>query len=134
MRLNAGACWRDVIICRTVISASYQEFLNVTLRFVDTDDESWLSYSTTPWIVAVMLFSQEKTARAEAEMQLMTQELIDGVVSIGGTYYLPYRPHARLDQLTVAYPRATNSAAAKRKMDPKLILRNNFWDRYLGEL
>ena len=134
MRLHAGARWRDVTICRTVISASYQEFLNVTLRFVDTDDESWLSYSTTPWIVAAMFFSQEKTARAEAEMQRMTQELIDGVVSIGGTYYLPYRPHARLDQLTVAYPRAADSAAAKRKMGPKLILRNNFWDRYLGEL
>ncbi|MGB1265232.1 MAG: FAD-binding oxidoreductase [Nereida ignava] len=123
-----------VIICRTVIPASYQEFLNVTLRFVDNDEESWLSYSTTPRIAAVMSFSQEMTARAEADMQRMTQELIDGVVSIGGTYYLPYRPHARLDQLTAAYPRAAEFAAAKRKMDPKLILRNNFWDRYLGVL
>lgn len=123
-----------VIICRTVIPASYQEFLNVTLRFVDNDEESWLSYSTTPRIAAVMSFSQEMTARAEADMQRMTQDLIDGVVSIGGTYYLPYRPHARLDQLTAAYPRAAEFAAAKRKMDPKLILRNNFWDRSLGVL
>ena len=123
-----------VMLCRTVIPGSYQEFLNVTLRFVDTDLDSWLGYATTPRIAAVMSFSQELTARAEADMRRMTQELIDGVISIGGTYYLPYRPHARRDQFTQAYPRASEFAAAKRVMDPDLLLRNNLWDSYLGAL
>jgi len=106
----------------------------VTLRFVDTDQESWLGYATTPRIAAVMSFSQEITARAEADMQRMTQALIDGVLSIGGTYYLPYRPHARLDQFTRGYPRAAEFAAAKRAIDPNLLLRNNLWDSYLEAL
>lgn len=57
-----------VALCRQVIPASYQEFLNVTLRFVDTDADSWLAYATVPRIAAVMSFSQEMTARAEADM------------------------------------------------------------------
>ncbi|MFX4297341.1 FAD-binding oxidoreductase [Pseudosulfitobacter pseudonitzschiae] len=123
-----------VTLCRSVIPSSYQEFLNVTLRFVDTDPNSWLGYATTPRIAAVMSFSQELTTRAEADMRRMTQELIDGVISIGGTYYLPYRPHARPDQFARAYPRATEFAEAKRALDPNLILRNNLWDSYLEAL
>ncbi|MGX9354012.1 FAD-binding oxidoreductase [Roseobacteraceae bacterium S113] len=123
-----------VSLCRTVIPGSYQEFLNVTLRFVDTDPESWLSYAATPRIAAVMSFSQEMTARAEADMQRMTQELIEGVIAIGGNYYLPYRPHARQDQLVRGYARAPEFAAAKRALDPDLLLRNNLWDSYLRTL
>ena len=123
-----------VSLCRAVIPGSYQEFLNVTLRYVDTDPESWLSYATTPRIAAVMSFSQEMTARAEADMQRMTQELIEGVIAIGGTYYLPYRPHARQDQLVRAYAGAPKFAAAKRALDPELLMRNNLWDSYLRTL
>ncbi len=121
-------------LCRQVIPGSYQEFLNVTLRFVNTDAESWLSYATTPRIAAVMSFSQEMTARAEADMARMTRALVDGIIDIGGTYYLPYRPHPTVSQLERAYPRAAAFASAKRAMDPDLIFRNNLWDSYLEKL
>lgn len=123
-----------VDVCRAVIPASFQEFLNVTLRYIDTDPDSWLAYAPVPRIAAVMSFSQEMTARAEADMKRMTEALIEGIVAIGGTYYLPYRPHARQDQLMAAYPRAAEFVAAKRALDPDLLLRNNFWDRYLESL
>lgn len=120
--------------CREVIPASYQEFLNVTLRYVAQDDQSDLSYATTPRIAAVMSFSQEMTKRAEADMRRMTEELIDRIAQGGGAYYQPYRPHARLDQLARVYPRAASFAARKRELDPQLILRNNLWDNYLVQL
>ena len=123
-----------ITICQEFIPSSYQELLNVTLRFVDTDTENWLNYAPTPRISAVMLFSQEMTERAEADMKRMTQSLIDRVIEIGGTYYLPYRPHAKIDQFTSSYPKATLFAKAKRELDPQLIFRNNFWDGYLGKL
>ena len=118
-------------VCRAVIPASYQEFLNVTLRYIDTDPQSVLAYAPVPRIAAVMSFSQEMTARAEADMARMTRELIDAIVGIGGPYYLPYRPHATLDQLRRAYPRAGEFVAAKRRLDPKLVFRNGLWDNYL---
>ncbi len=123
-----------VAICQQVIPASYQEFLNVTLRFIDTDPDSWLAYAPVPRIAAVMSFSQEMTTRAEADMARMTRELIDGITGIGGTYYLPYRPHATVGQLARAYPRAGAFAAAKRELDPTLTFGNNLWDRYLSKL
>ena len=121
-------------VCRRVIPASYQEFLNVTLRFVNTDAESWLSYAPVPRIAAVMSFSQEMTARAEADMARMTRDLVDGILDIGGSYYLPYRPHPTRDQLIRCYPRAAEFAAAKRALDPSLLFRNNLWDTYLEPL
>ncbi|MEM8773693.1 MAG: FAD-binding protein [Pseudomonadota bacterium] len=121
-------------VCRAVIPGSFQEFLNVTLRFIDTDRDSWLAYAKVPRIAAVMSFSQEMTARAEADMARMTRALIDGVTQIGGTYYLPYRPHATVAQLARAYPRAADFAAAKRALDPDLTFRNNLWDTYLSKL
>ncbi|MEX0305358.1 MAG: FAD-dependent oxidoreductase, partial [Leisingera sp.] len=120
--------------CREVVPASYQEFLNVTLRYVGQDDQSTLAFATEPRIAAVMSFSQELTQRAEADMARMTRALIDRVVALGGAYYLPYRPHATLEQFTAAYSNARAFAQAKRALDPQLVLRNNLWDSYLGRL
>ena len=98
-----------------MIPASYQQLLNITLRYVDTDRDSVLAYAPEPRIAAVLLFSQEKTVRGEADMARMTHALIERVLDIGGTYYLPYRPHASLDQLSRGYPRAAEFAAQQAR-------------------
>ena len=120
--------------CRDVIPASYQEFLNVTLRYVATDDNSLLSYAPVPRIAAVMSFSQELTQRAEADMTRMTRALIDRIADIDGAYYLPYRPHATVEQFKRVYPWSVAFAESKRYLDPDLVLRNNLWDQYLGQI
>lgn len=120
--------------CQEVIPSSYQELMNITLRFVDTDRESWLSYATTPRIAAVMLFSQEMSVRAEGDMARMTEALIERVLALGGAYYLPYRPHATKRQFTECYPRAGEFVARKRQLDPSLVFRNLMWDRYMARL
>lgn len=121
-------------LCRRVIPASYQSFLNVTLRYIKADTNSVLNFAPVHRIAAVMSFSQAMTERSEADMARMTQALIDGIVAIGGTYYLPYRPHARVDQFARAYTRASEFAKAKREIDPSLLFRNNLWDSYLEQL
>ncbi|URK87827.1 hypothetical protein LP421_08595 [Rhizobium sp. RCAM05350] len=55
-------------------------------------------------------------------------------MAIGGTYYLPYRPHASVDQLVRAYSRAAAFADRKREIDKGLLFRNHLWDAYLGQL
>lgn len=120
--------------CAEVIPNSYQELLNVTLRYVAADPLSLLAYAPAARIAAVMLFSQEMTGRGEADMARMTRELIERVLAIGGTYYLPYRLHATQDQLIRAYPRLVEFIAAKRTVDPAGILRNALWDGYLRTL
>lgn len=123
-----------VVACQQVIPASYQQLLNITLRYVDSDRDSVLAYAPEARLASVLLFSQEKTQRGEADMARMTRELIDRVIDLGGTYYLPYRPHASLAQLSRGYPRAAAFAAKKRELDRELLFRNQFWDGYLAQL
>lgn len=123
-----------VRMCREVIPASYQELLNITLRHVGADRESWLAYAPADRIACVMLFSQEMTARAEADMARMTRALIDGTMDLGGSYYLPYRLHATQAQFERAYPRAAEFVQAKRALDPGLSFRNALWDTYMARI
>jgi len=121
-----------ITACREVIPKSRSEFLNVTLRYVARDDDSVLAYAKTDRIAAVMSFSQEMTGEGEADMIRLTEELIDRVGAIGGSYYLPYRLHARPDQLRTIYPNVDRFAERKRHYDPGLLFRNGLWDAYLA--
>ncbi|MEO0915897.1 MAG: FAD-binding oxidoreductase [Pseudomonadota bacterium] len=123
-----------VTACQEVIPASYQEMMNITLRYVASDAQSVLAYAPGPRIACVMLFSQEMTARAEADHARMTRDLIDRTLDIGGTYYLPYRPHATREQLSRGYPRAAEFVSRKLEIDPGRVFRNVFWNTYLEGL
>jgi FAD/FMN-containing dehydrogenase len=117
--------------CREVIPSSYQEMLNITLRYVKADRESVLSFAPEHRIAGVMSFSQEKSVRAEEDMARMTRNLIDRVTAIGGAYYLPYRLHATASQMERAYPRLGEFVRRKLEADPDRVFRNAMWDRYM---
>jgi FAD/FMN-containing dehydrogenase len=116
--------------CRDVIPKAKAEFINVTLRYVDRDSTSRMSYAPTPRICAVMSFSQAMTVDGEVDMMVMTERLIDNVLAVGGTFYLPYRLHARRDQVEQAYPASSAFVARKREYDPGLLFRNAMWAAY----
>jgi FAD/FMN-containing dehydrogenase len=119
-------------ICQEIIPAHRQDLLNVTLRYVDADSSSVLTYAPQPRIAAVMLFVQQRTDEADNDMRAMTIKLIDRVLALGGSYYLPYRLHAGRTQMRLAYPRLDEFVAAKRRYDPQLRFRNALWDTYLA--
>jgi FAD/FMN-containing dehydrogenase len=116
--------------CREFIPRSKQDLLNVTLRYVDTDPVSVLSFAPVPRVAAVLLFSQGVSNEADRAMAALTEQLIDAVLAIGGSYYLPYRLHARPDQLRRAYPRIDEFLTHKQRYDPQLRFRNLMWDKY----
>jgi FAD/FMN-containing dehydrogenase len=118
--------------CREIIPAHRQDLLNVTLRYVDADSSSVLTYAPQPRIAAVMLFVQQRTAEADDDMRAMTAKLIDRVLALGGNYYLPYRLQASAGQMRRAYPRLGEFVAAKMRYDPQLRFRNALWDTYLA--
>ena len=72
------------------------------------------------------------TRDADAEMRHMTQALIDRVLALGGSFYLPYRLHARREQVERAYPGLAGFADLKRRYDPGLLFRNGLWDAWLA--
>src|SRR5262249_43570073 len=56
------------------------------------------------------------------------------VLSVGGTYYLPYQPHATAEQFHRAYPRANEYFELKRRVDPHYRFRNMLWDKYYAPI
>ena len=118
--------------CQEIIPQTSLEFLNVTLRYVAADPTSMLAFAPTRRIAAVLSFSQEIVAAAEAEMLRLTEALIDRVLALGGTFYLPYRLHARPDQVWQAYPKVAQFLERKRHYDPGLLFRNAMWDAYFA--
>jgi FAD/FMN-containing dehydrogenase len=121
-----------VVACRDIIPKSRAEFLNVTLRYVAEDKTPVLAIAPVRRIAAVMSFSQEATPEGEIDMMATTEALIERVTAIGGAFYLPYRLHARRDQVEKAYPAVSAFVAAKRRYDPDLLFRNAMWDAYFA--
>jgi FAD/FMN-containing dehydrogenase len=122
-----------IAACQDIIPRSGIEFLNVTLRYVAADAESVLAFAPTRRIAAVMSFSQEMRPEAEVAMRRMTEALIGRVVAVGGSFYLPYRLHARRDQVAETYANVARFVERKRHYDPQLLFRNAMWQEYFAE-
>jgi hypothetical protein len=63
-------------------------------------------------------------------MAAMTERLIEAVLALDGTFYLPYRLHARPEQVRTAYPELDVFIAKKLYCDPQVRFRNLMWDKY----
>ena len=118
--------------CREIIPEKMVEFLNVTLRYVGADATSVMAYAPQRRIAAVMSFSQAITPEGEAEMLQLTEAMIDRMIAIGGCFYLPYRLHARRDQVERAYWNTARFVEKKLHYDPGLLFRNAMWQAYFA--
>lgn len=104
--------------------------LNITVRDVAEDTDTFLRYADRDLFALVMLYSQPRTAEGEAAMQALTRELIDAALERQGRFYLPYRLHATDEQLRRAYPQIDEFFARKTVYDPHALFQNSFSRRY----
>ncbi len=117
---------------RTIIPECGGNLLNVTVRSIEQDDDTFLRYADGPMLSLVMLFNQKRTAEGEAAMQALTRRMIDAAIAVGGRYYLPYRLHGTVEQFHRAYPMAAEFFELKRKYDPDKLFQNEFYVKYGG--
>ena len=115
---------------KTILRAHHQDLLNVTVREVQTDNDTFLRYADKPMIAFVMFFDQRRTVSADSDMAQLTRELIDAALRSGGRYYLPYRLHASGDEFRAAYPQADDFFLLKRKYDPDNLFENQLYLKY----
>jgi FAD/FMN-containing dehydrogenase/uncharacterized membrane protein YhaH (DUF805 family)/SAM-dependent methyltransferase len=104
--------------------------LNVSIRHALADPGSLLAWARQETFAFVVYHKQRTRPNARERVGVWTRELIDAALSVGGTYYLPYQPHATPAQFHAAYPRAGELFALKRRLDPDFRLRNVLWDKY----
>lgn len=104
--------------------------VNISVRHAHPDPGSLLAWAREEVFAFVLYHKQRTRTNARERVAVWTRELIDAAIACGGTYYLPYQPHATAEQFHRAYPRAGEMFALKRKLDPDFRFRNVLWDKY----
>ncbi len=104
--------------------------INISVRHSLADPGSLLAWAREECFALVLYHKQRTRENACDRVAVWTRELIEAVLRAGGSYYLPYQPHASAGQFHRAYPRAGELFALKRRLDPEYRLRNSLWDQY----
>ncbi|WEK17435.1 MAG: FAD-binding oxidoreductase [Candidatus Pedobacter colombiensis] len=115
---------------QNTVPGYHVDLLNITVRNVKTDKDSYLNYAHEEVFGFVMLFNQKRSKEAEVDMQALTRKLITISIALNGAYYLPYRLHASKEQMFKAYAQASAFFELKRKYDPNEMFSNNFYRVY----
>ncbi len=104
--------------------------INISIRHALSDLGSVLAWAREEVFAFVLYYKQGTADHDKNAVGIWTRELIEAVLSVGGTYYLPYQLHATVDQFHRAYPRAQEYFSLKRRLDPQYRFRNALWDKY----
>jgi FAD/FMN-containing dehydrogenase len=115
---------------KPVLLKSDIDLLNITIRRVDEDTDSYMNYARESVYGFVILFNQKKTDQQENSMSLLTNQLVDISIKNKGTFYLPYRLHINKEKMRIVYPQSNDFFELKKKYDPKEIFSNKFYDHY----
>ena len=103
--------------------------LNITIRYVMEDNTTFLKYAPKNMYAFVFYYRIDCTGKGDNNLRKIHELLVDKVLELGGTFYLPYRPHYSYEQLVKAYPNIGEFFALKRKYDEGEM----FWNMWYGE-
>ncbi len=116
------------------MAAIYQKHnvnvINVSLRHALSDTTSYLSWAKEEVFAFVIYYKQKTTEKAKEEVRQWTVEMTDAIISENGTWYLPYQPHATIEQFNAGYPNANAYFDSKNKLDSSHRFTNKLLDKY----
>jgi len=115
---------------RAVFNKHDVNVVNVSIRHAKHDPGTVLAWAPREAFAFVVYYKQGTSAPERRKVGIWTREMTDSILSVGGTYYLPYQPWATESQFLRAYPRAPEYFALKRRLDPTNKFRNTLWDKY----
>lgn len=121
---------RYILDMKPILKKSKIDLLNITIRGVHKDNDSYLNYAKENVFGFVLLFNQKKTDKQEAEMKKLTNQLVDVALKNEGTFYLPYRLHIDKNKMRKSYPKADIFFQLKLKYDPTELFNNKFYEHY----
>lgn len=107
--------------------------INVSIRHAFPDAGAKLAWAKKESFAFVVYYKQGTDEKAVEQVGKWTRQMIDQVLSVGGTYYLPYQLHATEDQLHRAYPGVLEYFEIKKVYDPDNKFTNKLWDKYYSE-
>lgn len=118
---------------KPIVQEERLNLLNITVRYVNEDQEAVLSYAREDMFALVCLFNVSLSESGQEKMQRAIGKIIDETLRLGGTYYLPYAPFPTVEQFRAAYPAYRTFFEGKRQADPTGLFVNYFYAKYKGE-
>ncbi|MDO8572753.1 MAG: FAD-binding protein [bacterium] len=122
-----------VLKMKKVFNDNHVNVINVSIRHALADSGAKLAWAKKESFAFVVYYKQGTDDAAKKEVTMWTREMIDQVLSVGGTYYLPYQLQATDDQFHRAYPGAIEYFEIKNKYDPTDKFTNKLWDKYYSQ-
>ncbi len=104
--------------------------INVSIRHAKADPGTLLAWAPREVFAFVVYYKQGTDEAARRQVGIWTREMTDSVVTVGGSWYLPYQPHATDAQFARGYTRSAEFFALKKRVDPTNKFRNTLWDKY----
>ncbi|WP_285767128.1 FAD-binding oxidoreductase [Peribacillus sp. SI8-4] len=104
--------------------------LNITIRYVEQNDESLLSYAKDDMFALVMLINQGTDDKGKQHAEKVIRSMIDVALTHDGSYYLPYYGYPTKAQFNEAYPHAVEFFHLKKKYDHDDRFMNLFYKEY----
>lgn len=115
---------------RNVLTKEDLNVLNITVRFVEKNQQSVMSYAKEDMFAFVWLINQHKSADGITKTQKALRKLINVTLKHRGSYYLPYYSYPSKQELEKAYPRSKEFFRKKRLYDPDETFMNFFYKEY----
>jgi FAD/FMN-containing dehydrogenase/uncharacterized membrane protein YhaH (DUF805 family) len=104
--------------------------INVSIRHAFEDNGSLMAWAREEVFAFVVWYKQNTNDIEKNKVGIWTRELINAVISVNGSFYLPYQAHATKEQFHKCYPNAKKVMELKSKLDPNYKFRNVIWDTY----
>jgi decaprenylphospho-beta-D-ribofuranose 2-oxidase len=115
---------------RHILREDKMNVFNITVRYVPQNQEAMLSYAHEDMFAVVLLINHGLSEAERKKAALTTQKLVDAVLKLHGTYYLPYQLYPTDEQFHQSYPHADAFFRLKLQHDPKQMFMNRFYERY----
>lgn len=100
---------------RNVLNEEEFNLLNITIRYVEKNENAVLSYAKDDMFALVLLINQGRSENEIKKTEDVIQKMIDVTLKHNGSYYLPYYSYPTKEQLKRAYPRIEEFLGKKKK-------------------
>jgi decaprenylphospho-beta-D-ribofuranose 2-oxidase len=115
---------------RDTLSSEELNLINITIRYVQKDEDAILSYAKADMFALVLLINQGLSKEEQEATKQVIQKMVDVTLKHDGSYYLPYMPYPTSNQMRQAYPRTEEFFEKKVQYDPEERFYNYFYEEY----
>lgn len=119
-----------VPVMKNIFLKHEANIINVSIRHAHAAPENMLSWARNEMFAFVVYYLQGTDTAAIEKVGQWSREMIDAVIAVNGSYYLPYQIFASKAQFHRAYPRADEFFVLKATLDPNNRFTNKLWQQY----